>query len=109
MELLDSIDIDYAKQVIALHQTQKLIENLSYSTRIHGSLLLDSIDRCVETIAVYDKLISCNSSVRPVEISMNQYIKLIRRTTAHVYCFSLSLNVLRIIGGYSALAYSGNM
>ena len=29
-------------------------------------------------------------------------------TTAKFYVFSLSLNILRLIGGYGALAYSGN-
>lgn len=73
-ELIDKIDIDYAK------------ENMKQ-----------------ETINAYEQLLLNNNVIK-----LSTYNKLILKTKVECIVFNVSINILRLIGGYGALAYTGN-
>ena len=43
-----------------------------------------------------------------INIKMSEYRKLLFKTTAKFFCFDLSMNILRLFGGYGSLAYAGH-
>ena len=90
-QILGKIDINYAKTIIENSNTE-----MSY---IHK----DIIDIAIATIEIYNSL--TNGDV--IEIPLSIYRKIFMTTTAKFHVFNLSMNILRIIGGYGALAYSG--
>lgn len=81
-ELLENIDIQYAKQIEA--------EHINYND-------------AQQTIDIYNKLKN-GEYVIPIKT----YRKLFLKTKASCYVFDMSINILRLIGGYGALAYTGN-
>lgn len=104
--LIDQIDIDYVKKTI---REYKLISeditlgNLTLSNVIARDAIRNYED-ANSTLFVYDQLSNGNT----IEINTAAYRKLLLKTKAHFQVFSLTMNILRIIGGYGALAYSGN-
>lgn len=100
-ELLQNLDIEFAnkiyKYVIATEQPASLIRHMS---QLKNNALL--------TIDIYNKINSINDDMF-VDMKMSTYRKLIFKTSAKFYVFNLSLNILRLIGGYGSLAYSGNV
>lgn len=96
-KFMEIIDIDYARSVLNTYSnTGTLPGVLSYE-------IPDIIDTVQITLNVWNQL----SSGQSIDILMSEYNKIILMTTAKMYAFSLSLNILRLIGGYGALAYSG--
>jgi hypothetical protein len=62
------------------------------------------MDRANTTMKIYETLSRGNT----IEMNMSDYRKIIFKTNAKFYVFNLTMNILRLIGGYGALAYSGN-
>jgi hypothetical protein len=96
-ELMTSLDVQFATSYVINYEKAN-------SDIIHNSenklIYTDSL----KTIEIYDKLF--NDEIN--EIKMSEYRQLIFGTTASLHVFSVSLNILRLIGGYGALAFSGN-
>ena len=56
------------------------------------------------TLYIYNQLSAGNT----IELSMSAYKRLFLKTSGTCFVFDLSINILRLIGGYGSLAYSGN-
>jgi hypothetical protein len=80
-ELIDKIDIKYAKRLVE--------ENNN--------------NNAIITINIYEQLVNNNNI-----ISLENYRKILFKTNAICNVYSLSVNILRLIGGYGALAYTSN-
>jgi len=95
-ELLNLIDMTTAKNFIKNYNDIKLnysLPNENLEEKYNGALI---------TISTFDNLTKNES----IEILLSDYRKIFLKTNVDFYCFSLSLNILRIIGGYCSLAYS---
>lgn len=94
----NKIDIrNIRREIIEL---QNVEQNEGRALTVQETLRLDELNTFVET---YDQLIAGeNRIIRSV------YRKLPLITTAKLYVFDFTINILRLIGGYGALAYSGN-
>ena len=94
----NKIDIrNIRREIIELENVE---QNEGRVLTVQETLRLDELNTFVET---YDQLIAGeNRIIRSV------YRKLPLITTAKLYVFDLTINILRLIGGYGALAYSGN-
>lgn len=103
-EILDRIDIIYVRNILEDYAQLKSNVTLIGIDYLTKSNMTDLIESANSTQYVYEQL--SNNSL--VEIAFSVYRKLLLKTTAKCYAFSMSINVLRIIGGYGALAYSGN-
>jgi hypothetical protein len=104
--LLDNIDIEYVRRIIRDYTLATNNTNLSVigSELINSSVLLQLFQDANSTLYVYEQLATGNT----VEISMSAYRRLIQKTQGTCFVFNLTMNILRLIGGYGALAYSGN-
>jgi hypothetical protein len=104
--LLEAIDIEYVKKVI---REFTLATNNTSNPNILDSRTLTSdqiklFQDANSTLYAYNQL----STGKTIQIQMNAYRRLIMKTTATCHVFDLTMNILRLIGGYGALAYSGN-
>lgn len=90
---LESVDILFIEQEIA---RLELLNVLISSQLLYKNELL-------ELQQSYD-LIKKGSN----KIKLSIHRKMIHKTTTSINVFSLTINILRLIGGYGALAYSGN-
>lgn len=104
--LIDSIDIVYIRKIIREYQLITQDATLSNRTaeNIVSSDLIQLYADANSTLFIYEQLTAGNT----IEIDMNAYRRLILKTTATLNVFDLSMNILRLIGGYGALAFSGN-
>jgi hypothetical protein len=106
--LLESIDIKYARRLIKLKE--EILENANdnifdnKNINIPNYVLSEQISNAEHTVKIYDMLLIGNTILVPI----NSYRKLILKTTGSFYAFNLSMNILRLIGGYGDLAYSGS-
>jgi hypothetical protein len=104
--LLESIDIEYVKKII--RQFTLATNNVSNPNILDGRVLtsvqLKLYQDANATLFVYNQL----SAGKSIQIQMSSYRRLILKTTATCYIFDLTMNILRLIGGYGALAYAGN-
>ena len=104
--LLDKIDINYVNKVIKDYNL--VMEDANSSTNSIGTMTmvdtLKTVDNANITLRIYNKLKSGTS----VEIVMNEYRKLILKTSLTMHVMDITVNILRIIGGYGALAYTSN-
>lgn len=92
------IDIrNIRREIIDLQNTE---ENEGRVLTVQETLRLEELETFVE---VYDQLIAGEN-----RILRSIYRKIPLITTAKLYVFDLTINILRLIGGYGALAYSGN-
>jgi len=83
------------------------IRNLENITKIQGRVLTTGENFRLDELRGFEEAyINLTSGENIIQQSIYRKIQLI--TTAHCYIFDLSLNILRLIGGYGALAYSGN-
>lgn len=105
-ELLELIDIDYVRRIIREYNLINADATLSTQTleSITSSGALKLLEDANSTMYVYQQLSEGND----VEMYMDAYRKLLLKTKAKCHVFSLTMNILRLIGGYGALAYSGN-
>lgn len=105
--LLEHIDIDYAKQIVREY-------NLICSDATLSNRVSDRITECVTTsdivkrfrdakatLCVYEQLCSGNS----IDIYLDVYRRLLLKTKATCHVFSLTMNILRLFGGYGGLAF----
>jgi len=97
-ELLEKIDYDFALFIINKYTNENVTYDMDTQT-IKKMLLYSQI-----TIKVYNMINEGNYS-----ISLNDYRKIYLKTEATFYAFNSALNILRLIGGYGSLAYSGNV
>jgi hypothetical protein len=96
-KLLEMIDIDYARNILNTYANTGVLPGvLNYE-------VLDRLDTAQTTLDVWNRL----SSGQNIDILVSEYNKIILMTAAKMFGFSLSMNILRLIGGYGALAYSG--
>ena len=72
--------------------------------RISSGDIIKNFKDAELTMSIYEKL----RADEIVEINISQYRKIFLKTLAKMQIFSLTMNVLRLIGGYGALAYTGN-
>ncbi|VBB18230.1 NCLDV major capsid protein [Yasminevirus sp. GU-2018] len=104
--LLEQIDIDYVKRTIReykLISADSTLSNLAIAS-IASKDAIKNFEDANSTMFVYEQL----SAGKTIEISMEAYRRLLLKTKAKFQVFSLTMNILRLIGGYGALAYSGN-
>jgi hypothetical protein len=98
--------VDFAN-IIDIRSIREEIVDLENIVRIQGRALTVRETLRLEELArfeeIYNELISGENRIQR---SLYRALPLI--TTAKFYVFSLSINILRIIGGYGNLAYSGN-
>jgi hypothetical protein len=103
--LLESIDVDYANKIIRTYRTANNTTNTSSSSDlIINKKLKTLLQNANTTVFVHSQL----SSGDTIKIEMDAYRRLFFKTTAKCHVFDLTMNILRLIGGYGALAYSGN-
>lgn len=96
-QLLGLIDIDYVRSILNTYSnTGTLPGILNYE-------ISDIIDSAQITLNIWNQL----SGGQNIDVLISEYNKIILMTSAKMFAFSLSLNILRLIGGYGALAYSG--
>lgn len=105
-ELIEAIDIEYVNKLI---KNFKLITDGTNNgsvldDRTLSSVQLKRFEDANSTLYIYNQLLSGKT----IEIQMEAYRRLLLKTTATFYVFNMSMNILRIIGGYGELAYSGN-
>ena len=104
-------DIDF---ILTLEETNEFLENvdiLFMEQEIERLELIESLlplqqnykNELFELVETYN-LIKKGSN----KIKLSEHRKMMHRTTTTLHTFSLTINILRLIGGYGALAYSGN-
>ena len=91
------IDIRFIRTEI---RNLELIQQTQGSLSVKETLRLEELNSFVE---IYEELKSGENRVQ-----RSLYIKIPLITTAKLYVFDLTINILRLIGGYGSLAYSGN-
>jgi hypothetical protein len=98
VDFANMIDILFIRAEIqeleALEQTRGVLT-------VAETLRLEELNKFVE---IYEELISGEEN----RIQRSLYLRIPLITTASLYVFDLSINILRLIGGYGSLAYSGN-
>lgn len=82
-------------------QELNAIEQTRGVLNVSETLRLEELTSFVE---IYEELISGKEN----RIQRSLYRKIPLIATAKLYVFDLSINILRLIGGYGSLAYSGN-
>jgi len=104
--LLEQIDIEFVKKTIREYKAAS--NRTDMSRHFTGSVVSADIIKRFEdanvTLFVYEQLAAGNT----IEIYLDAYRRLLFKTKAMCHVFNLSMNVLRLIGGYGALAFSGN-
>jgi hypothetical protein len=107
VKLILNIDKKYFRYTE--QQLYKYDENIDFEIIIDSQELIDKIDidyareiMDQTTIDTYEYLSNNNN------ILLSVYKKLILKTKVECIVFSVSINILRLIGGYGALAYTGN-
>ena len=104
-ELLELIDIEYVRKIIRDFKIASNNTGINIGRDdISSSTFLKRVQDANSTLYVYDQI----SSGLTIELNMNAYRNLIFKTTAKCFVFNMSMNILRLIGGYGVLAYSGN-
>lgn len=98
VEFSNMIDIRGIRSEIRILEDIELVEGRTRT--VQEQLRLEELQKFSET---YTEL---QSGENRIQQSIYRTVPLI--TTAKFLVFSLSLNILRLIGGYGALAYSGN-
>jgi Large eukaryotic DNA virus major capsid protein/Major capsid protein N-terminus len=98
VEFSDMIDIRSIRTEIRNLEDIVLVEGRNRT--VHEQLRLEELQKFEEA---YTEL---QSGENRIQRSIYRNVPLI--TTAKFYVFHLSINILRLIGGYGALAYSGN-
>lgn len=93
-----TIDIRYIRNEI------RGLENI---TQVQGLVLTASQILRLEELQNFEEIYTRLSDGTEDIVQMSLYRKIPLITTAKCYIFDLSLNILRMIGGYGALAYSG--
>lgn len=103
------LDIDKKYFRYTEQQLYKYDENIDFEIIINNQELIDKIDIDYAreimdntTIDTYEYLLNNNN------ILLSVYRKLLLKTKVECIIFSVSINILRLIGGYGALAYTGN-
>ncbi len=96
--LLDKIDIDYAKRVLNTYKNTATLENITSGN------IKKLLDEAQTTVNIYDQL----STGKSIQINTISYKKIIFSTMTNLFVFNLSMNILRLIGGYGALAFTSN-
>lgn len=103
--LVEQIDVNYAKKIIKEYKLNNSDTSLNSMTeRISSGDIIKNFKDAELTMSIYEKL----RADEIVEINISQYRKIFLKTLAKMQIFSLTMNVLRLIGGYGALAYTGN-
>lgn len=103
--LLDMIDITYVRKLIKEYKIASLNTGLRVGPEtVTSKQMLKRFQDANSSLYVYEQISSGNT----IQINMNAYRRLIFKTTAKCYVFNLTMNILRLIGGYGALAYAGN-
>lgn len=103
-DLLEKIDIVYVRNIIEDYLQLNKNENLVGIDYLTNSNMADLVESANSTQYVYEQLSNNNQ----IEIPFSVYRKILLKTTVKCHIYSLTMNILRIIGGYGALAYSGN-
>lgn len=101
--LLKQIDIEYVKSTV--REYRLLCDESSLFNRLPGCTTTSNTMRrfidARDTLCVYEQL--CLG--KPIVIDIDIYRRLLLKTTATCHVFSLTMNILRIFGGYGGLAY----
>lgn len=102
-EIIDKINTDYAEKVIRTYKTDGEINDKADTVEIINEIASAEI-----TLDFYNKLLIGQSRGEATNVSLDDYRKVIFKTNSTFFVFDLTLNILRLIGGYGELAYSGN-
>jgi hypothetical protein len=103
--LLEMIDITYVRKLIKDYKIATTNTGINIgSDTVKTKQMIENYQDAVSSLYIYEQISSGNT----VEIMMSDYRKLVFKTTAKCHVFNLTMNILRLIGGYGALAYSGN-
>lgn len=105
-------DLDFA---IELENNQDFLNTIDHDFMSHELSLLENIEKITpsqllyknkltEALEIYDELEQGNVSSISMRVLRLYYFQ----TTSKFHVFNLTMNILRLIGGYGALAYSGN-
>jgi len=84
-DIYSNLDIATARQMIKMYSSDT-----------------DNYKKGIATLDVYDYMANNNEQT----ILLSKYRQILLKTNVNFYVFNLSLNVLRIIGGYCSLAYA---
>lgn len=96
-KVMHMIAIDYARSVLEIYA------NTGTLPGVPNYEIPEILDTAQATVNVWDLLATGQS----IDVLLSEYIKVLFLTAAKMFSFSLSMNILRLIGGYGALAYSG--
>jgi hypothetical protein len=96
-QLLEKIDDIYAQQIIKLWESGKMTINQNDAKKLY--------ELAEKTHDIYQLLEGSDDNEQ--KIMMSDYRYLIFKTDALCTVFSHSINILRMIGGYADLAFSG--
>ena len=106
--LLELIDIQYVRKLIKEFTTSGLKSGVHIGPDTVSSAIMNRrFQDANQTQFVYDQI--TNDNTIPIQININVYRRLIFKTMAKCHVFNLTMNILRLIGGYGSLAYSGNV
>uniref|UniRef100_A0A6C0BFH9 NCLDV major capsid protein n=1 Tax=viral metagenome TaxID=1070528 RepID=A0A6C0BFH9_9ZZZZ len=97
-ELLEKMDYEFSLFTINKYTN----ENVTYDT--DTKTIKEMLFHSEKTIKVYNML---KQGINLIEL--NDYRQIYLKTDATFYAFNSALNILRLIGGYGSLAYSGNV
>lgn len=98
VEFANTIDIDRIRRELIDFD---VLESEGFQLTSEQLFNKDILER---SVVIYDTFLT--GDVNTVEKSL--YVNIPLTNTASLFVFSLSLNILRIIGGYGSIAYSGN-
>ena len=103
--LLNQIDIQYANKLIKDYSIANNNTEVIFGSKLVSSkTMLQRFQDANTTLYIYNQLSAGNT----IELSMSAYKRLFLKTSGTCFVFDLSINILRLIGGYGSLAYSGN-
>ena len=103
--LLEMIDITYVRKLIKGYKIATTNTGIKTgSDTVKTAQMIENYQDAISSLYIYEQISSGNT----IEIMMSDYRRLVFKTTAKCHVFNLTMNILRLIGGYGALAYSGN-
>ena len=100
--------VEFMESVDQYSIKKEIDELTAISNNIPTSRIMDPRLRRLERLTNLDKLYKEFLDGTNNKIELDLYRLIVLKTEATFNVFSLSMNILRLIGGYGALAYSGN-
>lgn len=100
--------------ILTLEDTDKFLESVDILFIEQEIVRLDLLDSLIRSQSLYkNELLELQNAYNLIKkgsnkIKLSHHRRMIHKTNTTIHVFSLTINILRLIGGYGALAYSGN-